>query len=138
MITHPGIGRYISCLLSELIKQAPEDKFTLFGDPGRLESFSHADNVQVAKWNVPIYSAWEQLFAFYSPMDIDLFHVPHFNIPLLLKKKMVVTIHDLISYTRKMVYHNSMSSKPIEICDRLHFFASSAVICEYLSHSAQS
>lgn len=96
MITHPGIGRYISSLLPELIRQAPDDKFVLFGDPERLKDISRSENVRVLRWDTPIYSAWEQLFALYFPMDIDFLHVPHFNIPVFLRKKMVVTIHDLI------------------------------------------
>ncbi len=96
MINYSGIGRYISCLVPELIKQAPDDSFVLFGDPERLKGFSREKNVRVMKWTMPVYSAWEQLFAFYSPLNIDLLHVPHFDIPLFFRKKMVVTIHDLI------------------------------------------
>lgn len=96
MITHPGIGRYIECLLPELVKQAPDDKFVVLGDPEKLGRVSPAENVRIRRWNVPIYSVWEQLLPFYSSADIDLLHVPHFNIPLLFRKKMVVTIHDLI------------------------------------------
>jgi len=96
MITHPGIGRYIECLLPELVKQAPDDKFVVFGDPEKFDKISRTGNVQVSGWDVPIYSVWEQLLPFHSFTDIDLLHVPHFNIPLLFRKKMVVTIHDLI------------------------------------------
>ncbi len=96
MITHPGIGRYIGCLLPELVRQAPEHKFVVFGDPGKLGEVSRAGNIQVSSWDVPIYSVWEQIPPFRSFADIDLLHVPHFNIPLLFRKKMVVTIHDLI------------------------------------------
>ena len=96
MIKHPGIGRYISCLLPEIIKQAPDDDFVLFGPPGELERFSDARNVSIRNWEAPIYTPWEQFFAFYYPMNVDLLHVPHFNIPVLFRKRMVVTIHDLI------------------------------------------
>lgn len=96
MITHPGIGRYIECLLPELIKQAPDDEFMLFGDPEALRAVSIADNVKVLKWDAPIYSVSEQLFDLYFPQKMDVLHVPHFNIPVLSAKKLVVTIHDLI------------------------------------------
>lgn len=96
MITHPGIGRYISCLLPEMIKQSPEDKFILFGDPEKLESISKEYDVRVIRWTAPIYSMGEQLFPLLKPTDIDILHVPHFNIPIFYGKKMVVTIHDLI------------------------------------------
>ncbi len=96
MITHPGIGRYISCLLPEMIRLSQKNEFVLFGDPDELKRYCVAENVKVLRWTAPIYSPWEQFFAFYSPLDIDIFHVPHFNMPFLLKKKTVVTIHDLI------------------------------------------
>jgi len=96
MVTHPGIGRYISCLLPELIRQAPDDEFVLFGSPEKLAKTAEAENVTVRRWEAPIYSPWEQFFAFHGPVDVDLLHVPHFNIPLFFRKRMVVTIHDLI------------------------------------------
>jgi glycosyltransferase involved in cell wall biosynthesis len=96
MITHPGIGRYIKCLVPELIKKAPEDEFVLFGDPERLKGLANAPNVRVIEWKASIYSVQEQLSFPYDKEDIDLVHVPHFNIPIFCKTKMVVTIHDLI------------------------------------------
>jgi len=96
MITHPGIGRYIRCLLPEMVKQAPKDRFVVFGEPEKLKDISDAPNVKIARWNVPIYSVWEQSFPFRFPMDMDLLHVPHFNIPVFFGRKMVVTVHDLI------------------------------------------
>jgi len=96
MITHPGIGRYISSLLPELIKQSPEDEFVLFGERGQLSGFARESAVRIIEWTAPVYSPWEQFFNVICPRDIDLLHVPHFNIPLLFKKPMVVTIHDLI------------------------------------------
>lgn len=96
MIGHAGIGCYIRSLLPELVKQAPLYEFVIFGDPEKLADISKAKNVTVRKWNMPIYSLREQLLPFSRPMDIDLFHAPHFNIPLFLGSKMVVTVHDLI------------------------------------------
>lgn len=96
MVTHPGIGRYISCLLPELIRQAQDDEFVLFGSPEKLDELAEAKNVTVRKWEAPIYSPWEQFLAVHGSVDVDLLHVPHFNIPLFFKKRMVVTIHDLI------------------------------------------
>ncbi len=96
MITHPGIGRYISCLLPEMVKFAPKDKFVLFGDPERLVDIAASGNVSVRRWTAPVYSFREQLFGLFPAKGLDILHVPHFNIPLFFKGKMVVTIHDLI------------------------------------------
>ncbi len=96
MITHPGIGRYIKCLLPELVRLAPQDEFVLFGDPEKLDKIGRSENARVVEWNVPIYSLREQLPFPYGREDMDLLHVPHFNFPAFSRKKMVVTVHDLI------------------------------------------
>lgn len=96
MITHPGIGRYIKCLVPEMVKQAPKDEFILFGAADKLKSFKESKNVRVVEWKAPIYSLQEQFSFPYEREDIDLVHIPHFNIPILCRKKMVTTIHDLI------------------------------------------
>lgn len=96
MITHPGIGRYIRCLVPELAKQSPQDEFVLFGDPGRLKVIAKETNTRIVNWDAPIYSVQEQLSFPYDREDIDLVHVPHFNAPVFCRKKMIVTIHDLI------------------------------------------
>lgn len=95
MVDHPGIGRYISSLLPEMIKLAPEDTFVLFGDPDLLARYA-GKNVVIKKWKAPIYSLQEQFFCPSCKEELDVLHVPHFNIPLRYKGKMVVTIHDLI------------------------------------------
>ncbi len=95
MITHPGIGRYIKGLLSELILRK-EEVFVLFGDQGKLKQFSDEKNVEIVNWTAPIYSVVEQYFPPYDKYGLDIVHIPHFNVPLFCRTKMVVTIHDLI------------------------------------------
>ena len=96
MMTHPGIGRYIGCLLREMIKQAGKDEFLLFGDPEHLQEFRDNENVKLISWKAPVYSIKEQITLPYNAEKIDLLHVPHFNIPVFYRGKMVVTTHDLI------------------------------------------
>ncbi|MEA3489888.1 MAG: glycosyltransferase family 1 protein [Candidatus Omnitrophota bacterium] len=96
MIDHPGIGRYISCLLPEVIKQSPGDEFILFGLPEKLGHLGEKGNARIVRWTPAVYSLQEQVFFPYDRYRLDLVHVPHFNIPVLSKAKLVVTIHDLI------------------------------------------
>ncbi|MGB3057716.1 MAG: glycosyltransferase, partial [Candidatus Omnitrophota bacterium] len=97
MIDHPGIGRYISSLIPEVARQArKKDSFVLFGDPLKLRDLAEEPNVRIVPWDAPIYSIREQIEHPYGREDIDLVHFPHFNIPVFYRKKMVVTIHDLI------------------------------------------
>lgn len=96
MITHPGIGRYISSLLPELFAKGAADEFVLFGDEARLAEFSRFGNVSVKLHDAPVYSMSEQFSLPYLAEKLDVLHVPHFNVPLLYGGKLVVTIHDLI------------------------------------------
>ncbi len=96
MITHPGIGRYIKSLLPEMIKMSPKDEFVLFGDVQALAKAFPKDGVSTVDWRAPVYSLTEQILPPYGDAGIDVLHVPHFNIPLGYKGKMVVTIHDLL------------------------------------------
>ena len=99
MIDHPGIGRYISSLLPEMVKLSPENTFVLFGREELLKAFRTSENVVIKNWTAPIYSIQEQFFCSSCDENLDILHVPHFNIPLRYKGKLVVTIHDLIYLT---------------------------------------
>lgn len=96
MIDHPGIGRYIKCLLEKLVSNDKGDLFVLFGDPEKLKELASSGNVRIVEWTAPIYSIKEQTNLPYAKESLDVLHVPHFNVPLLYRGKMVVTIHDLI------------------------------------------
>jgi glycosyltransferase involved in cell wall biosynthesis len=96
MASHPGIGRYIKSLIPEMVKQSPEDEFVLYGEAETLEGLVPRESAKVVKWDAPIYSLQEQVFVPSAAGEVDVLHVPHFNIPLGYKGKMVVTIHDLI------------------------------------------
>lgn len=96
MINHSGIGVYIKSLLEELLPLSQEHSFTLFGPKSSLAPLSLPNkNVNVIHCELPIYSVQEQLFHPVLLQKLDLYHVPHYNIPLLYRGKMVVTLHDL-------------------------------------------
>ena len=93
-----GPGRYVSNLISELEKIDTKNQYTIFlTDKGNQQY--HPKNPNFKKWitNIPWYSVQEQtvLLLEYMRADLDVLHVPHFNIPLLYMGKFVVTIHDL-------------------------------------------
>lgn len=100
---HAGIGRYIENLLIELIKITPDFiKLIIFFHDKQQEKAvrSHLKNVKYQAVFVPIrhYSFAEQITwpKILQQHNLDLLHVPHFNIPLLYSGKIVVTIHDLL------------------------------------------
>lgn len=95
MIAHSGIGTYLRHLLGELKVLRPElFEVVLFGDPGKLADFK--DHFEVRPFLPPIYSVAEQIQGAKLVSSVDLWHAPHYNIPLFCARPLVVTVHDLI------------------------------------------
>ena len=95
MAHHSGIGRYIWGTVRALPKFKPADwKGTLVGYEGNQSGFPKDFDYLTTK--TPIYSISEQLLIPVLTRSFDCLHSPHYNAPLLARKKLVVTIHDLI------------------------------------------
>jgi len=94
MARHTGIGRYIRGTVSALSPEGTRFRYSLIG----LESMRAEFPSQFAfiGANVPIYSLREQFVMPQVAQSLDCLHVPHYNAPLLWKRKLVVTVHDLI------------------------------------------
>lgn len=104
MYQDTGIGRYISNLIKELERIDNQNDYVIFVTNEGSELY-HPNNPRFKKWiaNYPIYSFSEQtsfLFDLYRA-NLDLLHVPHFNVPVFYTGKMVVTIHDLTMHDFK-------------------------------------
>lgn len=112
MITHPGIGRYISNLLAAILKQGPGNQFILYGDPKELGAFR---DMGIMKYTSPIYGLRECLFSPLNDRDSDLVHVPHFNVPFKPLENLVVTVHDLIhlKLPRAFTFFKAMAVRPV-------------------------
>lgn len=98
MLRSSGIGRVIENILKRMIPQKKEWKFHLLGnedDEGEVEFFKER-NVDFISFYAPIYSFKEQIeFSRKIPCETDVFWSPHYNIPLMYKGKLIVTVHDL-------------------------------------------
>lgn len=98
-----GIGRYSKDLASALLRKAGNIDYTLFFDrgfnPEVYEEFSalHKNCKLVSS---KYYSAQEQFLLpyFLNRQKFDLVHFLNFNVPILYRKKFIVTIHDLIHH----------------------------------------
>jgi len=98
-VTHGGIGVYISNLIAGMIEHGVEP--TLIGDPDEIREFDWASRVEVIEDTARPYSIDEMLFMV-RRIDLsryDLFHEPHFTLPVGISIPRVVTIHDLIHIT---------------------------------------
>ncbi|MCS7231965.1 MAG: glycosyltransferase family 1 protein [Elusimicrobiota bacterium] len=93
MIDNLGIGTYIRNLIYWLPKIS-NNEYILFGESNKLRDF----NLPVIESNFPIYSWQEQVFfaRIIKKAKLDVFHSPHYNLPIMYPKKIIVTIHDLI------------------------------------------
>ncbi|HSK45740.1 MAG TPA: glycosyltransferase family 1 protein [Candidatus Binatia bacterium] len=96
-IGNPGIGRYMKCLTESIVAQAPEHEYLLILPP-QSEHLVHAPNAQKLCTSLKYYSVREQfeLPQILSRHKVDLFHSPHFLLPLIRPCPAVATIHDVI------------------------------------------
>ena len=98
----PGIGRYIRCLLDGLVRLRTEDRFTLY-----LSREEHHDllpegmderfRVRMLPGTYSIKEQWVVPQAARADR-LDLFHTPHYVVPLFLPCPCVATLHDLTYY----------------------------------------
>jgi glycosyltransferase involved in cell wall biosynthesis len=93
-----GIGRYVSELVSNLLKIDSENEYVVFMNSPEYESFTpSAKNVKKVLVNARHYSFAEQ-FRFSKLLKkekVDVMHFTHFNAPIFYKGASIVTIHDL-------------------------------------------
>ncbi len=101
---HAGIGRYIENLLIELSQLVDQStKFIyFFHDQKQLDpikpKIKKSQQIEFKFAPIRHYSLKEQTqwLQIINQAELDLLHVPHFNIPLLYQGQLIVTIHDLL------------------------------------------
>jgi len=105
---HAGIGRYVENLIIRLPQLSQELQQSIhwvffFNDEEQVAEFDLPDDVEVILIPYRHYSVAEQIFAhaFFTRAHLDLLHIPHFNIPLLYRGKILLTIHDLLWHEYK-------------------------------------
>lgn len=98
MLFSSGIGTYIRNLIPYIVNYYPKVNFNLLVLSKDLEKLSFLDksNVCFIECNSRIYSVIEQIELIRRiPKDTTLFWSPHYNIPLLYRGNLLVTVHDL-------------------------------------------
>ena len=103
MIEHSGIGTYIQSLIKPIIKDLEEINIFLLVhkniDYSKYLDCATMKNVSYINISSPIYSLREQIeIPIKLPSNIDLYWSPHYNIPILYKYKILVTIHDIYHF----------------------------------------
>jgi glycosyltransferase involved in cell wall biosynthesis len=98
MVRHSGIGTYLRHLVPRLVAARPHWRFTILGPAEELSALGWAvwRNATLVDCRAPIYSVREQLvLPRLVPSDVQLFWTPHYVIPLLLGRRMLVTVQDV-------------------------------------------
>jgi len=97
-----GLGRYTQEIVDNIINIDVDNDYVIFLSPDNFDEFLIAPNnlsrVKKLKVNIRWYTLKEQLlFPFYLKKErLDLIHFPHFNVPIFIFNKFIVTVHDLI------------------------------------------
>jgi glycosyltransferase involved in cell wall biosynthesis len=98
MVEASGVGTYLRNVLRRLVADGPEWRLALLGDPEELarHPWSAAPGVEVVAHRVPLYGLRQQLLpAPVRALAPDLLWVPHYNVPLAWRGRLLVTVHDL-------------------------------------------
>lgn len=105
---HAGIGRYAQNLIRELVHSKKKHTFIcFFYDELQKEEVlgTAAKNKNIQSVIAPIrhYTINEQRYLpkIFAKNNLDLLHVPHFNVPIFYKGKLIITIHDLLWHEYK-------------------------------------
>lgn len=96
-----GLGKYTEKLIENLQKIDTQNHYIIFLKAENWQYLKIKNkNFEKKLADVPWYSVQEQIKmpAIFKAANLDVLHVPHFNVPYLYRKKFVVTIHDLIHH----------------------------------------
>jgi len=122
MLGASGIGTYIEALLREFVRLKHNFQFVLIGNGEKIEKLAgKSSRFIVQHTDVPVFSISEQFYLPKLARDADLFHSPHHNVPVLWRKKLIVTFHDALHWDFpellpdwKAKYYLKMVSKKIK------------------------
>jgi len=93
-----GIGRYIENLFRELLRIDDKNRYVLFVRPEAIPLLPFSsDRVKIVPVDIHWYSWREQIVLprIFLRENLDLLHVPHFNVSIFYPGKFIVTIHDV-------------------------------------------
>jgi glycosyltransferase involved in cell wall biosynthesis len=128
-IGNPGVGRYMDCLVTAILREAPQHDYLFIMAPETEHLLRCHAQGQVIHSSVKYYSIAEQIEIprILRKHGVDLFHALHFVVPLLKTCPTMVTIcdaihfvypQDLPSFTGR-VYAKAMMTAAGHIADRV-------------------
>lgn len=103
MLNNSGISNYIDNIFYKIINHFENYNFLILLNHNNnnnnlkiIKKLKH-NNYEIVYINSPIYSFREQIEIFIKlfKYDVDLFWSPHYNIPIFIGSRLLVTIHDV-------------------------------------------
>jgi len=111
MLRHAGIGTYIRNVVPRVIAAHPNWRFTLLAAPQAFPDWQTNGNTVVTTCASDIYTVREQLeIPLRIPRRADLFWSPHYNVPVLSRLPLVVTVHDVCHLAMTELYGGAARS----------------------------
>lgn len=102
---HAGIGRYVMELVRHVCTDQSVEWVLFVSDRAQQDEIglSNLSQVTFVTASYRHYSLSEQILLprVFRQQQLDLLHVPHFNLPLLYRGRVVVTIHDLLWHQQR-------------------------------------
>ncbi|HSX19006.1 MAG TPA: glycosyltransferase family 1 protein, partial [Candidatus Saccharimonadales bacterium] len=110
-----GLGKYTEKLILNLAEIDTKNEYVIFlkEDNWQFLNLNKFKNFTKVLADVSWYSLQEQykMAGIFKVQNLDLLHVPHFNVPIMYRGKFVVTIHDLIHH--KFAEHTATTKNPL-------------------------
>jgi glycosyltransferase involved in cell wall biosynthesis len=105
MTRHAGIGTYIRNVVPRVIALRPEWRFTLLTARSAQPDWGADDRISVAACTSDIYTVREQIeLPLKTPQRANVFWSPHYNVPVLSRTPLVVTVHDVCHLAMTELY----------------------------------
>lgn len=100
---HAGIGRYTEELVRNLQDIDTDIEYVLFCRKNDSDKIPVKANWRRVVADIPHYTLREQVLlpGIFKRENLDLLHVPHFNVPIRYKGRFIVTIHDILWHQMK-------------------------------------
>lgn len=98
MLHHSGIGTYLRHILAGFAAYPGAHTYVIFTLPELVQWVPASEAFEIRAVRIGIYAASEHGVwpAVLAAAECDLYHVPHYNVPLGFARPLVVTVHDLI------------------------------------------
>lgn len=98
---HAGIGRYVVELVKRVTTHPTIDWVLFYSDQEQIDELFGStipSNCELHHSPIRHYTVREQIEmkAIFTNASLDLLHIPHFNIPVMYSRPLVITIHDLL------------------------------------------